>query len=456
MGFVMSLCAQPFLGSEVELEVEDLNVDGGAVARRDGLVYFLDRALPGSLVRARVTGLKKRRAEAVVLETLRSSPEAVPPFCAHFGECGGCSWQDMDYAAQLRWKRRRMREALRRLGGMEAEVPPVLPSPLRRGFRNKMEYAFAPDEDGVKTVLGLRQRASHALCAVEECALQPEGAAFLREARAWMRDYGLDAWASASKRLEHFILRDADSEAPERRLAAELLCGPRPLPAGAGLALWRRLEGLGATGLLVSGGGRRAGRASEKCTELFGSGVLNGRIGHLRLKFPLRGFMQTNAGAMELLYGQVRELAALSGGERVWELYAGSGALGLFLADKAGELVGVEWDKQAARAAQANAAALGLGHCRFLAGDAAAVLPGLEGSPDLLVADPPRSGLAPGLCAAVRDKAPARMIYVSCDPASLARDLALLAPDYKPTDLRLVDMFPHTPHLESVTLLTRN
>jgi 23S rRNA (uracil1939-C5)-methyltransferase len=439
----------------VELEVEDLNVDGGAVARRDGLVYFLDRALPGSLVRARVTGLKKKRAEARVLEVLRSSPDAVPSFCAHFGECGGCSWQDMDYAAQLRWKRQRIQEALRRLAGVEVEVPPVLASPLRRGFRNKMEYAFAPDQGGINTLLGLRQRASRALCAVEECALQPEGAAFLCAVRAWLRDYGLDAWALASKCLEHFILRDAGGDVSGRRLAAELLCGPKPLPAGAGRALWVRLEGLGATGLLVSGGGRRGERAGKGRTELFGAGVLNGRVGHLRLQFPLRGFMQTNGGAMELLYSQVRDLAALSGGERVWELYAGAGALGLFLADKAGELLGVEWDKQAVRAAQANAAALGFGHCRFLAGDAAVVLPGLEGRPDLLVADPPRSGLAPGVCAAIRAKAPARMIYVSCDPGSLARDLALLAPDYRTAALRLVDMFPHTPHMESAALLVR-
>jgi 23S rRNA (uracil1939-C5)-methyltransferase len=200
-------------------------------------------------------------------------------------------------------------------------------------------------------------------------------------------------------------------------------------------------------------GGKAVLARGEKNTRLFGAPVLREQIGGLLLEFPLRGFAQTNSGAAALLYAQARELAALSGRETVWEFYAGAGALGLFLADQAAALLGVEIEAASAAGAQANAKRLGFTHCRFMAGDAVHALATLEGRADLRLVDPPRAGLPAALIKGIRERRPPALLYVSCDPATLARDLAALAPQYRLEHLRAVDMFPHTPHIESVALL---
>lgn len=476
----------PRPGEERRLLISDLNVDGGAVARLDGLVYFLDHGLPGAEALARVEALRGNRVEARVLKILRPSPHAVPPFCPQSGACGGCAWQDLDYGEQLAWKRRRVAAALSRLGGLHFAPPPVLPSPLTRGFRAKMEYSFG-EEAGGALCLGLLRRHSASVCPLPRgCPLQSEGAALvLRAVLDWAGRQGCRAasgFSASGLLLRRLMLWEARAEGRGRQRLARLVCGSALPPEPALGELYGLLAPLGVTSLLVSrvrarpGGmpsrrpssvssgmpGGQAKRAAaperEEIARVFGSGLISERLGHIVLEFPGAGFAQGNTAAAELLYAEARELAGLgreSAWTRppvLWDLYAGAGALGLFMAERAGELMGIESLASSTEAAARNALALGFTHCRFLTGEAAELLPALPGHPDVLLLDPPRAGLSPRLIPTIKRLRPERIVYVSCDPAGLARDAAALGPEYALADLRLVDMFPHTPHVESAAL----
>lgn len=448
----MQKISMPAVGDELELVVADLNTDGSAVAKERGLVFFIDAGLPGERLLARVEGLKKNVVLARRLRAISPSPDEVEPFCRYFGDCGGCAWQNLAYPAQLRWKHGRVQAALRRIAKLEADLPPVIPSPAQQGFRNKMEYAFGEDAGGGVT-LGLRRRASRAVCPLEACPLQSAGSGpVLQVVSAWARRHNLPAWNGKSGVLRHFILRESGAGEPAR--LAELVCGAE-LPQSAQIEeLYAALAPLGVRSFTLSQRKDKSPQASgERVLRRFGAESIAERIGHLVMEFPAQGFVQTNAAAAALLYDQARELAALSGSETVWDIYSGVGALGLYLADRAGGVLGVELSGAAVDMAAKNAAALGFAHCEFMKGDAAGLLPGLPGRPDVLVVDPPRAGLSERLIPAIMKKAPPRIIYVSCDPATLARDLAALAPMYGLKAIRAVDMFPHTPHVECVALL---
>lgn len=448
----------PAPGVELELHISDLNTDGSAVAKLDGLVYFVDAGLPGELALARVESVKKNLAVAKRLAVLQPSPFQVEPFCPYFGDCGGCSWQNLAYSAQLAWKRGRVEAALRRIARAEAEIPPVIPSPAQQGFRNKMEYAFGQNAAGQIT-LGLRRRASREVCPLEDparpgCPLQSEDAGrVLQKVLDWARERGFSAWNGKHGALRHFLLREGGADHAPARMA-ELVCGGEP-PAGPALEdLYAALRPLGLLSLTVS---QRKDKSpltfGERVLRRFGAESISEKIGHLSLEFPVQGFVQTNAAAAAVLYDQARELAALTGAEELWDIYAGVGALGLYLAGQVKSLVGVELSGAAVKIAEKNAAALGYKHCRFVAGDAARVLPDLPGRPHVLVADPPRGGMSARFIPAIKQKEPQRIVYVSCDPATLARDILALAPKYEARAVRVVDMFPHTPHVECVALL---
>lgn len=455
----MQKLSMPSVGDELELTVSDLNIDGSAVAREGGLVYFIDAGLPGERLLARVESLKKSVAVTRRLTTLSRSPGEVEPFCRHFGDCGGCAWQNFDYEAQLLWKHRRVEAALRRIAKVEPDLPPVIPSPRQRGFRNKMEYAFGAAEGGVAE-LGLRRRTSREICPVEACPLQSEDSGrVLLAVRGWAREHCLAPWDGRSGVLRHLILRESTAAdgGTERARMVELVCGsetPRPPLAE---ELYAALAPLGVKSFTLSQRRDKSPLASgERVLRRFGSASIAERIGHLVMEFPAQGFVQTNADAAELLYKQAEELAALTGSEAVWDVYSGVGALGLYLAGGAKSVLGVELSGEAVKMAVKNAAALGYKHCEFMQGDAARVLPALPGRPDVLVIDPPRAGMSGRLIPAITRKGPSRIVYVSCDPATLARDLAALAPMYALTKIRAVDMFPHTPHVECAALLEKS
>lgn len=445
-----------------ELEVHALSSDGRAVCRQGTRVIFVEGGLPGQRIHARILRSKKRFAEGVRTAVLSPAPDAVPPVCPHADACGGCPLQEMPYTRQLYWKERILRDALTRIGKQsDAPIAPILPSPALWEYRNKMEFAFAPDpESGLR--LGLRQRGSHTVVDVVGCRLLPAPAMhILKQIRTLARATGLPPldmqtgegfWRFAvlrlpvpppggtPQRLVHCITSGGDAE--QRRTVAEI-----------GRALLDSPWGI--TGFVHAARDSRDGLALGERTLLrLGQDTLTEYLGGRRFIVPHNGFFQINTPAAEFLCAEAAGMAYLQDKECLWDLYCGVGAPGLCLAGQAGRVFGVESTPEAVEHAANNAEAAGYGHCRYAAGDVRKMLRRLP-RPDVVLADPPRGGLHPDVVEALLRAHPRRIVYISCNPATLARDVRLLATGYGLGRVQPVDLFPHTPHVESVCVLDR-
>ncbi len=441
-------------GTELELAVTRLAFGGRGVARLDGLVVFVDGGLPGARVRARVERVRKGFAEAVVLETLEPSPEAATPACPHFGACGGCVWQDLDYGAQLFWKREQVAETLARLGGLgDVPVAATVPSPRTLEYRNKMEFAFAG-----RLHLGLHERHRPGrVLDIGDCRLMAPWAsrvlAFVRERCAAT---GLAAFDPRTGKgvWRHLVLRE--SVATGERLA-HLITGPAGRAGDAAHQLGKALLAAfpDMTGFVHSV--RRAPSAvalGERQVFVLGRDHLEERIGRARLRVSADAFVQTNTGAAEALYAEIARAAGSAPDGTAWDLYCGCGGIALTLAPAFAMVHGVEADPRAVADARESAALTGAENCLFAVGDVTAALADLAHAvPSVVVLDPPRSGAAPEVLAAVMKAAPGRIVYVSCNPATLARDLKILGDMYAVAGVTPVDLFPHTAHIEAVAEL---
>lgn len=503
----------PQPGGSVDVEVRALASDGRGIGRLSGLAEYAPRgttgltvfvsgALPGQRVRARIVTMRKRLAEAECSSVLRSSPEERGPACPHAGAggagggCGGCPWQSLRYDRQLFWKERILRDALERVGRVDAAacVLPPLASPQEWGYRNKMEFAFAPageSADGTDCVagaeaspcggagrgglvLGLRERGSRRVVSVTQCRMQSERTMRLLAAmRCFAAAEGLSAWDSASARglCRFFVVREpaalaeagSTDTAARRPCLAELIVGPELAP-GAAAVFGRRVAAAlreavpDLDGFVLS---RRAARSDVAYgeTTLYreGNTCLTERLGPVRVTLGHDAFFQVNTAAAALVYAEAARMADIGTARHVWDVYCGVGSLGLYLAVAGGlpadaELTGIETMPGGVRMARRNAAALGVRRCRFIRGDAADVLRRLPGVPDVMTVDPPRAGLDPSVIQSILRVGPTRLIYVSCNPATLARDAARLAEGFRLCRTRPADLFPQTPHVESVSL----
>ncbi len=458
----------PFaVDSEHILEPYALTIEGKAVARLDKRVFFLDHALPGQRVRARVSADKGRFIEARTLEVLREAPGQVAPFCAHFGRCGGCDWQDLDYAEQLRWKRQLVEDALTRIGRLSGPaVRSVLESPRQRHFRNKVEFAFgAPAEDPAALRLGLRQRGGRTVVEIGDCPVAPGPTGkILAAARRLASAHGLPAWPEnppgpsmkAPKGFWRFLVVRATNTG---QLHVQCITAPHPRAKALGRAF---LEALMAEAPEITGASHslRAAPAQvaygEKTLTRLGEETLFEQIGPLRLALDPDAFFQTNSEAARLLYEEIARLADLKPDQVLWDLYCGVGGIALFLAPLARQVLGFEISVAGCAMAEKNGALNALSNCRFLAGDVRRTMTAALPRPDVLVADPPRAGLHPDVAAALLALRPRRIIHVGCDPAAQARDVGTLtAGGYRFIEARPIDMFPHVSHVESVVLLER-
>lgn len=457
-------------GDALVLTIIDLTVDGGAMARHGDLVVFLDRGLPGETVRATVHSVSSRFAKATVLETVTPSPDAVAAPCPHVDLCGGCTCQNLAYPAQLAWKERHAKETLRRVGKVDPATvtwgdTPIFASPSELRYRNKVEFAFAAAPEEGTPLLGLRQRGSHELVEVTDCLLArvPLGEV-LSLVRLWAKESGLGAWNGKDGFLRFLVVRMPEhSPSGKQACVVELITSKpsrkRPEETAAVEELFQRLESelpQVVTGSVHSLREHRAPVAyGERVLRARGESVVTEQIGHVKLEVPMQAFVQTNTGAALAMYEAVRSFAALTGTEEIWDLYCGVGSIGLFLAADAGSVRGFESVRAAVSGAKRNAELNSLANCAFTAGDIAELLESERGTPDLIVLDPPRVGLEARVIASLARKAPKRIISISCDPATQARDIAKLAPMYRVAAGQLVDLFPHTPHLESVYLLEK-
>ncbi len=466
-------------GAELEVEVERLVFGGRAMARHQGLVIFVEGGLPGQRVVAEITRKKRQHAEARVVKVVRQSPDVVAPRCEHFGTCGGCRWQHLDYRRQLYWKQVHVRECLEKLANAgEVAVKPTVGSPFLFGYRNKMEYTFSDrrwlsaDEIAAKETrydrhfaLGLHVRGFYnKVFDVNRCHLQSvQSVAILREVRWWCKGSGIPAYNIRNHQgcWRFLVIRDGKRSG---QTLVHLISADYPGIREAVDRLGEHLRQVfpGLTTFIHSLSGKKAQVAiGDSSRILWGEGVIEERLGDLRFRISAHSFFQTNPLGAEKLYGTVAEMADLQGHERVWDLYCGTGSIALFLARSAREVVGFEVVEDAIEDAYRNAEVNGIDNCRFRVGDLKDVIARAEdlgsglGAPDLVVSDPPRAGMHPRVVRALLRLAPKRIVTVSCNPSTLARDLELLQERYTIADVQPFDLFPHTPHIECVVRLER-
>ena len=451
--------------------VEHYAAEGKSLARVDGKVIFIENAVPGDIVDLKLSKNKKDWAEGFITAFREYSPDRVEPFCAHFGVCGGCRWQMLPYPLQLQYKQQQVADVLQRIGKVTLpEIRPILGAPASVQYRNKMEYTFSnrrfllPEELHDPSVSSLQRVAGfHAkglfdkVVDIDICHLQEEPTNRLRKA---VRDFGLEedlpfydikqheGWlrnlqlriCTTGEIMANIVLGYED-EPPLRRLADRLV---QQFPE--------------LTTLLYTINPKwNDSIADLEPRILAGKGYVIEQLEDFRFKIGPQSFFQTNTRQGERLYQVTREFAELSGSETVYDLYCGTGSIGIFVSRQAARVIGVEVVEAAVEDARENATLNGIGHASFFAGDVIDICRdeffAAHGRPDVIITDPPRAGMHAGLVGKILDMAAPTVVYVSCNPATQARDLQLLDAKYTVMKVQPVDMFPHTHHIENVVQL---
>jgi 23S rRNA (uracil1939-C5)-methyltransferase len=443
----------------VELDVESLAYGGNGVARLNGYVVFVRRGLPGDRVRARVTKVKRNHAEALTLDVLTPGPQRVDAPCAHYPACGGCRFQDLAYEAQLEQKQRQVADSLRRLGGIEE--PPleeIVPAESIFHYRNKLEYSFTDAAGG--PALGFHKAGRwDEVLEIERCWLTSDlGNEVRNRVRDWAREERLEAYSQvdATGYLRHLVVREGINTA---QMLVVLVTAP-----GEKFERDRFVEVLRAfpevRSIHWAVNDTPAEVTNVPSTLLWGEDAIEEQVLGLRFRVRPNAFMQTNTKMAERLYGLAIDCAGLTGGETVFDLYCGIGTIGLSMAARALTVWGVEVEEESVACALENADLNGITNAAFYAGNVGQVLEELReraGEPDVVVVDPPRAGLAGKALKRVGEAGAPRLVYVSCNPTTLAGDSKRLREEYgyELVRARPVDMFPHTPHVETVALLER-
>lgn len=435
-----------------EAEVTGLTSEGAGVCRICGRAVFVPRAIPGERWRIRIVKVTKTAVYGRGEELLSASPERVEPACPNFGRCGGCSFLHMSYKAELRYKLERVNDAFKRIGGLELCAERIIGSETVEGYRNKSIVAVGEAENG--PVAGFYRSGSHDIVPVERCLLQSdEASACARSVTGWMKRRGVRAGSGG---VRHVYTRRA-------RDGAALCCvvtGRRFSPALARTlveSLRRGCPGLVGVVECLNRSESNTVLAGEFRT-LWGSSTLTDVLCGSEFELSPQAFYQINPPQAERLYELAVDYALPEPGGTVLDLYCGAGTISLALARRAGRVIGAEIVPEAVENARRNAARNGIGNAEFIcadAGDAARLLSERGIRPDAIVVDPPRKGMSEEALRQVAKMQPKRIAYVSCDPATLARDLKRLTElGYVPQKAVAVDMFPKTAHVETVVLLT--
>jgi 23S rRNA (uracil1939-C5)-methyltransferase len=447
-------------GQEIDLHIDSLAYGGNGVGRLDGFVVFVRGGLPGDRVRARVTKTKRGFAEAATEAVLEPSAQRVEPPCPYFGVCGGCRFQDLAYDAQIAQKQQQVRDALERIGRFEApRIEPIMPAASEYGYRNKLEYTFSEDAGGV--VLGFHQAGRwDEVIGVDPCLLTTDLGNSIRNAvREWAREERLEAYDQATGEgyLRHLVVREGRNTG---EVLVVLVTSPgERFETGYLVDVLRRFSEVRSIHWAVN---ESPGQHTNLPTVLlWGEEAIEEELLGLRFRLRPNAFLQTNTEMAERLYALVREFTGLRGGENVFDLYCGTGTIGLSLASRAASVWGVEISEESVACAIENADLNRIENARFFAGNVGQSLEELAaqaGAPDVVVVDPPRAGLAGKSLRRTGSLGAPRIVYVSCNPTTLASDLQVLRDEfgYALVRCRPVDMFPQTPHVESVSLVERH
>lgn len=450
--------------------------EGKAVAKVNDLVVFVPYVVPGDVVDLQVKRKKNHYAEAVAVKFYERSPMRVEPFCEHYGVCGGCKWQCLAYADQIRYKQKQVYDNLTRIGKIELpEISPIIGSEKTMYYRNKLEFTFSNKrwltEDEVKQDVKYEQMnavgfhipgAFDKVLAIEKCWLQDDISNQIRNA---IRDYAYEhQYAFFNLRTQEGMLRNMMVRTSSTgELMVLLQC---KILDDAELAKMKELLQFVAdrfpqiTSLLYV--------INNKCNDTIGDldvHVFKGKdhifeeMEGLRFKVGPKSFYQTNSEQAYNLYKVARDFAGLTGSELVYDLYTGTGTIANFVSRRAKQVIGIEYVPEAIEDAKVNSELNGIGNTLFYAGDMKDILTEYfireHGRPDVIITDPPRAGMHGDVVQVILEAEPERIVYVSCNPATQARDLQLLDVKYKVKAVQPVDMFPHTHHVENVVLLEK-
>lgn len=452
------------------IEIESIAAEGNALAHVEGKVLFVPWCIPGDIVDVRVTKKKSAYMEGVMQRIVTPSPLRLEPFCEHYTVCGGCKWQPLPYDLQLKYKQQQVEDQLKRIGKLVLPpIEPILGSEKTVEYRNKLEFTFSnkrwilsgEDADGLSDVekLGLGFHISgffDKVLDIKKCHLQASPS---NEIRLWIKQYAIDNGLSffdlreQTGLLRNLVIRTASTG--EVMVIVVFACESEHITE-----LMEELKNAfpQINSLYYIVNTKRNDSISDQTPILFsGSDAIYEQMEDLKFKIGPKSFYQTNSLQAYRLYSVVREFADLKGNEIVYDLYTGTGTIGLFLSNNAAKVVGIEYVPEAIEDAKVNASNNGRANAFFFAGDMKDMLTGdfinENGKPDVVILDPPRAGIHPSVAEVLLQAQAPRMVYVSCNPATQARDLALLQEKYEITRVRPVDMFPHTHHVENVVAL---
>ena len=446
-------------GQELELRIDSLAYGGSGVGRHEGFVVFVRGGLPGDGVVARLTKVKRGFAEGVVERLVEPSSHRVNAPCSHFGTCGGCRFQNLAYDVQLAEKERQVRDALVRIGRIsDPPLEPIVPARTQYAYRNKLEYSFSTGEEGVE--LGFHRAGRwDEVVGIDECLLTTDlGNAVRLAVRDWAREERLEAYDQETGEgyLRHLVVREGRNTA--QALVVLVTAPGERFEAGYLVDVLRRFPEVRSIHWAVND--TPAEQTNLPTLLLWGDDAIEEEILGLRFRLRPSAFLQTNTEMAAELYALARDAAGLTGSENVFDLYCGTGTIGLALAADAAAVWGLEISEEAVACAIENAELNGIENARFFAGNVGQTLEELReqaGPPDVVIVDPPRAGLAGKALRRTGALQAPRIVYVSCNPTTLASDVLVLQGEYgyELERCRPVDMFPHTPHVESVALLTR-
>ena len=444
------------------VEITDMSEDGSGIGKTDGYTWFIKDAVIGDTVEARAMKMKKSYGYARLMRILEPSVHRVEPRCPVARQCGGCQIQAMKYEEQLRFKERKVLNHLMRIGGFSREEIPMLPimgmeHPWR--YRNKAQFPFGKDKNG-RIITGFYAGRTHTIVEQEDCLLGAEvNRDILRVIRNYMEEFHIEPYDEENHRglVRHALIRVGFKTG---EIMVCLVINGDALSHGE--ALVERLRAIpGMTSISFNVNKEKTNVIlGRKVVDLYGPGYITDYIGEVRYRISPLSFYQVNPVQTEKLYGTALEYAGLTGGETVWDLYCGIGTISLFLAQKAGKVYGVEIVPQAIEDARMNAKLNGFENVEFFVGKAEEVLPEQyeknQVYADVIVVDPPRKGCDEKCLETIVKMGPKRVVYVSCDSATLARDLRVLAgKGYRMEKVRCCDMFGQSGHVETVVLLSK-
>lgn len=453
------------------VKIEAVAAEGKSLAHVDGTVVFVEFAVPGDIVNVKVTKKKKNYMEGFILEIVKPSVDRLQPFCEHFGICGGCRWQPLPYDMQLKAKQQQVWDQLVRIGHLEIpDISPILPSDKTKYYRNKLEFTFSnkrwiynnedPDSLTDEERLGLGFHVGKffdKVLDIKHCSLQPEPS---NEIRLFIREYAV------THNLEFYNIREntgflrniivRNNQVGDVMLTVCFAYDDQDKIVPMLDAIAAEFPQIKSLHYVINE--KLNDSISDlDCILYKGEDAIWETMGKLKFKIGPKSFYQTNSEQAYKLYSVAKEFAALTGNEVVYDLYTGTGTIAQFISDKASKVIGIEYVKEAIEDARINAEANGITNCTFFDGDMKDILTAdfikEHGKPEVMIIDPPRAGMHPDVVKVIMEAAPERIVYVSCNPASQARDLAMMSPMYEITAVQPVDMFPHTMHVENVCAL---